>query len=201
MPPVRDISCWYATDSAPYGGSGVPLHVPLQTGASALQTAVAISPNRLYAVRPVFSPRVGAVLSEFGMPWESTSLSPVPKVRLGLYSTVSTRNRYPGNLVIDAGEFVLTSTAVLVRWTGSVTITAQVYWICLQTNADTGVLKFEQGDFFGVPWPPLLGYASDLVTAQHSVIVPRTYAPLPLAFPESGLSQDNVWGAYVKWSA
>lgn len=102
-----------------------------------------------------------------------------PRARLGIYD--DNGNVFPGNLVLDAGEVVVSATGVK-ELTIDVTLQGgKLYWLVLigQDTTSLVVAATAAGDIF-----PIVGYESDLSgTPLSGWAVSQTYGALPATYP------------------
>lgn len=100
--------------------------------------------------------------------------------RAGLYLPKSSTNAYPGSLLVDGGEFSVSSIGVKAA-TVDTPITDGLLWAVYTQSAAAGIRALLRANV-----APLLGMASTMGTTWRSTLtVTFTYGALPSTFPAS----------------
>lgn len=138
----------------------------------------------------------GGVLA--GLGFQVVVLAAGGVARVGLYSTISNDNLYPGDLVVDAGQQSTAANGVkLTTGLASPLLAGKVYWaVYLTGTLAATVMVSESGIWRYVGYP-----AADFnVGAQNSLTVAFAYAALPVRFPVgavvSGSAGCSIYGNY-----
>ena len=138
------------------------------------------SPTEIYAV-PLLSTRGSAVTSlnsRAATIWGAVN----KKARMGIYTaTNQTSNLYPKNLVIDAGEQLMTD-AALMTWPVAVTLDPGVlYWLVMTAESGMGIYSLKPN----CAWAINGTWAAERTNASSGAWYATlpAYGALPATFP------------------
>lgn len=147
----------------------------LSGGAQTTQSIASANSIRAF---PFFVPRT-TKFDRIAIRVTTAGTGTTPRARLGIYD--DNGNVFPGNLVLDAGEVVVSATGVK-ELTIDVTLQGgKLYWLVLigQDTTSLVVAATAAGDIF-----PIVGYESDLSgTPLSGWAVSQTYGALPATYP------------------
>jgi hypothetical protein len=136
---------------------------------------------------------LGCTLDELA--FNVTTLAAGSSARIGIYRATSSRNIYPGALVVETGA-VATTSAGFKNTAVAANLTPGLYWAVYLA----GVLAptVSAGSAAANP-PPILGW-NNTPAALHSLRVAFAFAALPAAFPggaalNAGVA-TRIWGRF-----